>query len=407
MRLHDSRLTFFLPLFINYAKERNAMERYSVEKAMKILINNPFCYGKTVDTPYFFGREKELEEILLSMRNAAHLILYSPRRNGKSSLVLKALKELKAEGHPTVYIDFFKVTSREKFIELYAREVVRPLKNWTRTLKRLQGMVRGIQPSMGMDGSGMPELRLSVDPLHVASAFEDIINIPAATKQEKCWIVVFDEFQEVEKLNGDSFEKELRARLQHHTNVSYVFLGSQRHLLMNMFSRKDRAFYNFGKLIRLQKPREDESLRFLTERFTEGGFPITGDLGRMIIEQTRNIPYYLQYLASEIWEYSRLSEKTPEEVHHEALERILINQSDYFQGLRSQLTSFQTRLLTAVATNGSGSYETGFLQKYRLFPTSSIQKAYHRLTELDILEKTDSRFTISDPFFERWLKSQG
>ena len=83
------------------------------------MIDNPFSYGKTVDGPFFYGRDTELDEIRLSMRNATNLIIYSPRRIGKSSLVLKALKDLENEGHPVVYIDFFKVSSREKLIELF------------------------------------------------------------------------------------------------------------------------------------------------------------------------------------------------------------------------------------------------------------------------------------------------
>jgi hypothetical protein len=111
------------------------------------MIENPFSYGKTVDVPYFYGRKKELEEIKLSMRNAMNMIIYSPRRIGKSSLVIKALRALEAEGHPTVYIDFFNVTSREKFIELYARELMRGQSNWTKGLKWIQGLIRGIQPA--------------------------------------------------------------------------------------------------------------------------------------------------------------------------------------------------------------------------------------------------------------------
>lgn len=370
------------------------------------MIDNPFCYGKTVDEPFFYGRKKELEEVKLSMRNATNLIIYSPRRLGKSSLVIKALKDLESEGHPTVYIDFFKVSSREKLIELYAREVVRPLHNWEKSLKWIQGLIRGIQPTMGLDQSGLPELRLSIDPVQSARAFEDIINIPAKSKQEKCWVVVFDEFQEIEKLNGESFEKELRASFQHHKNVSYVFLGSQRHMLLNMFSRKDRAFYNFGKLFQLQKPSEDDAITFLAERFNAGGYAVSEELIREILDSTRGIPYYVQYLSAEIWECARLASKNPAEIYPQALGRLLINQSDYFQGIRSQLTSFQVKLLSAIALNGFGNYETAFLQKYRLYPTSSIQKAYKRMTDLDILEKQTNQFCITDPFFELWLKQQ-
>jgi hypothetical protein len=252
----------------------------------------------------------------------------------------------------------------------------------------------------------LPELRLSIDPVQSARAFEDIINIPAKSKQEKCWVVVFDEFQEIEKLNGESFEKELRASFQHHQNVSYVFLGSQRHMLLNMFSRKDRAFYNFGKLFQLQKPSEEDAITFLAERFNAGGYAVSEELIREILDSTRGIPYYVQYLSAEIWECARLASKNPAEIYPQALGRLLINQSDYFQGIRSQLTSFQVKLLSAIALNGFGSYETAFLQKYRLYPTSSIQKAYKRMTDLDILEKQTNQFCITDPFFELWLKQQ-
>ena len=101
-----------------------------------------------------------------------------------------------------------------------------------------------------------------------------------------------------------------------------------------------------------------------------------------------------------------MTSQNPEEIYKQALERLLINQSDYFQGIRSQLTAFQVKLLSSIAWNGFGSYETEFLQKYRLYPTSSVQKAYKRMTDIDILEKQTNQFFISDPFFELWLKQQ-
>jgi uncharacterized protein len=368
--------------------------------------NNPFSYGKTVDEPYFYGREREVEEIRISMQNATNMILYAPRRIGKSSLVIKVLRELEAAGHPVVYIDLFKVSSREKLIELYAREVVRGMKSWEKGLQWIQGVIRGVEPALGLDHAGMPELRLSIDPLQSARAFEDILNIPARSKREKCWVVVFDEFQEIEKLGGEAFEKELRANLQHHKNAAYLFLGSQRHMLLNMFSRKERAFYNFGKLYHLEKPSATDSMTFVTRRFAAGGYVIDASLAQQMVEQTRNIPYYLQYLGAEIWEIAQLSAKKPAEVYAAALDRLLINQGDYFQGIRGQLTPFQMKLLTAVAINGTGSYESEFLQKFRLFPPSSVQKAYSRMIDLDILEKQANKFCLTDPFFEMWLKRQ-
>lgn len=366
--------------------------------------SNPFKYGKTVDGPFFYGRERELEEIKLSMRSALNLIIYSPRRMGKTSVVLKALRELEEEGYPTVYIDFFKVTSREKFIELYARELMRGEADWKRGMKLLQGVIRGIRPVMGFDPGGSPELRLTVDPQLAAAAFDDVINIPAKQIRKKPWAIVFDEFQEIEKLNGNSFEKELRANLQHHQHAGYTFLGSQRHLMLNMFSRKERAFYNFGKLFRLQKLPEEESLQFILERFNAGGYTVPEAVAREIVVQARNIPYYVQYLCAEVWQLARVSGKTPEAVAEEGLKQVLTNQTDYFFGMISQLTAYQLQVLTSVATEGSGSFAGEFLERHRLYPASSLQRAYKRLIDLSILEKQEGKFVVEDPLFEMWVR---
>ena len=124
--------------------------------------DNPFSYGKTVDDPFFYGRKREIDELTLSLQGGSNVILYSPRRYGKSSLIKKILKGLEKEGYNTVYIDFFKITSKEKFIELYAREVTRTLPALGKGLKKIQEVIRGIRPAIGLDHSGLPEFRITM-----------------------------------------------------------------------------------------------------------------------------------------------------------------------------------------------------------------------------------------------------
>ena len=126
-----------------------------------------------------------------------------------------------------------------------------------------------------------------------------------------------------------------------------------------------------------------------------------------IITQSRNIPYYLQYLSAEIWESAMLSGKSPDTIYPEALDRLLRNQTDYFLSLTSNLTSFQRKMLNAIADQGTGNYENAFIQKYALNPVSSVQKGFKRLIELNLLEKEGNVFVLSDPIFEVWIKKEG
>jgi len=367
------------------------------------MMNNPFRYGTIVDDPYFYGRHKELEEITTSVKNGANLILYSPRRYGKTSLVLKILKSLKQEGYNTIYIDFFKVTSRDKFIELYSREIFNLHSSFEKGILRLKELIRGIRPVIGWSNAGKPELSIRIDPALAAEAFEDVLNTPVRT-EGKSWIVVFDEFQEIERLNGESFEKELRAVIQHHQQVGYIFMGSQKHMLVNMFSRKNRAFYNFGKLYQLQKPDPTDATTYLNDRFAISDFEPSKDLLGKIIITSRNIPFYLQYLASEIWEMMALQVTLTDNLFEQAIQRLLLNQNDYFLGIWMQLTPYQRKTITAIAANETGSYDKKFLQEYNLYPVSSLQKALKSLTNQDILEKENTRYRLNDPFFELWIK---
>ena len=129
-----------------------------------------------------------------------------------------------------------------------------------------------------------------------------MLDLPQKLAADKPWIVVFDEFQEVNKLNGDRFEKEMRASLIHHNKVSYIFMGSQTQMLLNMFTHKNRAFYQFAKILELKKIPVEIMQQYLIERFNQSGFTGIENVASSIIDTAENIPHYVQYLASSAWE---------------------------------------------------------------------------------------------------------
>ena len=307
---------------------------------------NPFRYGIAVDDPYFIDREQELKDFHQWLTSGQSLILYSSRRYGKTSLILKLLKQLDAAGYRTVYIDFFKVYSRQRFIELYYRSVIEALPFWEKHLKKISSLTKNFKPLFSLDDEGKPVLSIEWNAGSLPE-MDEILNMPQKLAGNKPWIIVFDEFQEINKLNGENFEKEMRASMIHHDKVSYVFLGSQTHMLLNMFTHKNRAFYQFGKIFELQKIPEEIQIKFLRSGFKGSGMKITPGIFEEIIRISDNIPHYVQYLASATWETGLEKDMTADKtILEKAVQKILINQTDYYTSLYDNLTAYQKKYYT-------------------------------------------------------------
>ncbi|MBC8488168.1 MAG: ATP-binding protein [Bacteroidetes bacterium] len=366
---------------------------------------NPFRYGKVVDTPYFINRKDEIRQMTSSLQAGQSMIIYSPRRYGKTSLVSKVLKVLKAKGYHTIYLDFFRINSAQKFIEEYYKQIILQYTPWEKALKKFSSLVRGIKPMVTLNNAGIPEFSFQITDQTLTTTLAEIIDLPQKISGNKKWIVVFDEFQDINKLNGENFEKEMRSLIQFHTSVSYVFLGSKRHLLLNMFTRQNRAFYNFGKLIELQKIPATEMSRFITAGFKSTIGVIERELCLRLINYCDNIPYYIQYLASEFWDVCIEKNDTPSSgLLNEALARLIINQSEYFANLFEILTPYQQKVLEAITVENKNIFTKEYNKRHHLSANSSTQRAIKKLLEKEILEKTENTFSFSDPFFKKWLE---
>jgi AAA+ ATPase superfamily predicted ATPase len=365
---------------------------------------NPFRYGTVVDEPFFINRVNEMAEIKQALLSGQNLILYSPRRYGKTSLIKKVLKDLNTQGYPVVFIDFFKIPSREKFIQEYSREIFRNYTSWEKALKRITGLMKSVKPVISVDEHGIPEASVKFEREEITAALDDIINLPEKLSTDKRWIVVLDEFQEIERLNGENFEKELRSAFQLHQKVSYVFMGSRKHLLTNIFTRKNRAFYNFGRLFKLDKIQPDEISKFLIKGFESVGTHFNDKLVARILDLTGNIPYFVQMLASVLWDQT--AGKAPEitEDHiQQALEKSLWHQNDFYLSVLQQLTSYQQKVLQAIAKENSGIFTNDYAKRNYFSAVSSTQRAVKRLEEEDIIVKTENAYHFEDPLFRIWL----
>ena len=369
---------------------------------------NPFKFGSIVSGKFFYNREDELLRIKQTLAGGNNITLYAPRRYGKSSLVNKALKELANEGFVTVYLDFMSVYSRETFINTYAKVITKSQSaSLENTVKKIAKFISGIVPSLSFDSSGMPTFSFSwIEGNNKEQTLIDIINLPdkLAGTDEK-WIIAFDEFQEITKLNGENFEKLLRSCIQNHQNVSYLFLGSKTHLLKDMFNNKNRAFYNAAAVMGIDKIDEDKSVEYLKTRFKSSQINIDQITAEHLLHLIANIPYYIQFIAYEIWQSIILTDRNKVTLNDidEAIESILRLKSDYYWELTNKQTAYRKKVLYTISQSVTELFSKHTTSKYNLGAVSSTQKAIEAFIEDGIIERVQGKYEFSDPVYKIFI----
>jgi len=373
------------------------MDNYNVFKM------NPFKYGSVVSDPYFIDRENEVEDLSRSIKGGANIILYSPRRYGKTSLIKRVGEKVREDGMTVLYLDLFKVNSREQFLSLYYQTVLEGIAGWEKSLKTISSFLKSVRPLITMNQDGTPSVWLDIPPQNKTQSFSEIVNLPEKLAGKQRWVIIIDEFQEIENFGGESFEKELRAVIQHHQHVSYILMGSRKHLLLGMVTRKNRAFYNFGKLVYLDKIPAEYWRIHLKKSFDQQMLPCKDEIIESLIQTAENIPYYVQYLAFELLECSVYSGSPDDSTLQMAISRIMVNQQDYFQTLWESLSTTQQKTLKGLVVHDKFVFSKEFLNQHKIHTTSGVQRSIEVLMRRGIIDKQNEIFNFEDPFLKKWL----
>lgn len=363
---------------------------------------NPFKYGGVVSEPYFIDRVEETIQLTGSLAASQNIILYSPRRYGKTSLIMKVAGELRKRGITVIYFDLFRANSRESFLELYYQSILKSVPGWEKIMRKVAGLLKASRPVVIMDKNGLPSVTLDFDRRLQSQSFTEVVDLPEKLAGKERWVVIFDEFQEISRLNGQDFEKELRAVIQHHKNVNYVLMGSKKHLLPGMVTRRDRAFYNFGKPVNLEKISEAEWIRSISAKMQSTGIPFNVEKIISLIAMAENIPYYVQYLASKVWELA-IGGQTEGDLLNLAVSRLINNQSDYYMTLWNNLSILQQNTLNALVIENSKVFSKDFISRHRLGTSSGVQSAIKVLLNDGILDFHNDEYIFEDPFFRQWI----
>jgi hypothetical protein len=350
-------------------------------------MRNPFKFGTLVDGEFFTDRVTELESIQRMLDSENHLVLISPRRFGKSSLVAKAVK---ASRRPSISLNMQNMLSIEDFASKILRELFRlyPLERIRHLMThfRIAPTVSTNPITNGIDVSFQPVINGIV-------LLEDAMALlEKVSTENKKLIVVFDEFQEIMNIRK-GLDKQLRSIMQEQQHLNYILLGSQESMMTEIFERKKSPFYHFGKLMHLSKIPYEDFRTYVAERL-----PLKEASQNSVVDDILSFtglhPYYTQQLSAQVWEmmtYDKLFDNVVSEAvnaiiqtHDLDFERLWLsfNRTDRFimQSLSSQKNPLQNRQMA----------------------TSTTFSAIKRLMKAGYVIRTED-YEVEDPFFKTWI----
>ena len=350
---------------------------------------NPFKFGTIVEDEFFTDRVNELEQIKQMLDSENHLVLISPRRFGKSSLVAKALQQI---GRPSITIDFMKVLNVEDLAAQILRQVFRLHK-----FEKVKHFMKNFRvvPTLsynpltdGMDVSFVPSVGKA------SAMLEDSMDLLEKVSSAKNrLIVVFDEFQEVNSIDKN-LAKQLRAIMQRQKGLNYIFMGSQESMMEEIFEKKKSPFFHFGERMNLKKIPYEDFYAYIESRLPKMPAAQKATITEEILKFTNVHPYYTQQLASAVYNAITYGKITENVVAYAVKKQVEEHSLDY-ERLWTNMNRTDRKVMLTLANGGNPITD-------RSVPTSTSFSSIKRLLKQGYLIKTTG-YELEDPFFGEWI----
>lgn len=355
------------------------------------IMENPFKFGTVVDSPYFTDRVEELSIVKQTLNSHNHLVVISPRRFGKTSLVRKAVVE---SSKPYIFINMQQVTNMEDFAAMLLKGVFR-----IHPIERIRHLFTNFRVVPTISSNPITNsIEVSFQPTFKTDLLiEDALGLVEKVGDADCrMVVVLDEFQEIIGLEKN-IDKKLRAIMQEQQCVNYVFLGSQESKMTQIFERKKSPFYHFGRLMRLEKIPRTDFFNYITSRLDT--LTNEGDaIADVILDETDCHPYYTQQVSSVVWDMLYYQKEKTTDVVAKAINQLVITHDLDFERLWLTFNKTDRKMLQLLC-KGQSPYEQ------RQIPTSTSFSALKRLMQDGFVIRTDT-YLIEDPIFRHWIKGR-
>jgi hypothetical protein len=376
---------------------------------------NPFTFGALALDHAFTDRERELKELLADMENGQDVVLYAPRRYGKSSLVVRVSQKALRRDVLVGYCDLMRTTTKERFASALAKTIYNDIESpGEQVVERAANLFRRlrIRPTMEVDADDL-SLRFTFTtgrrPSDIDDTIERLLELPGkiAAERKRRVALVFDEFQEIVGLDRN-FPNLMRAVFQTQPEVGHVYLGSKRHVLERIFNDKNEPFWRSAKQVELGPIAPSKFAPFIRKRFDQTEKAITPDALARLLEITAGHPYATQELAYAVWQLVPSGHHAfPDDVEA-ALEQVLRSEHNHFANIWDEAPATQRLLMLALAEEPAEAvYSAAYRDRHELPGPSTVGIALQALERKEIAGRADdgSRVLV-EPFLAEWLRRE-
>ena len=373
-------------------------------------MDNPFII-KSYESKYLFcDREEELQLMLRNCINGTDMTLISQRRVGKTGLVLRLFDELhdvRPDIH-TIYFDIFASRNIDDFIKLMAEATMKQFPSKTSMGEKLLTFIKSLRPQLSFDTiTGEPQLQIAYQTAHekefTLKGLFDFLD----SQNEKI-VIAIDEFQQIRDYPEQNMEALLRTYIQQAHNLSFVFCGSKKHMMADIFANEKNPFYNSTIFVTLDKISEESYSTFIRRLFNERHRSITDEALQFILDWTRRHTYYTQQLCHTV--YANESESITIDDVKIACEELMKQGEAVYLQYRQMLTDKQWSFLIAVAKEGSVQQITAsaFLKDHKIGTPSVSRRLAEALCEKGLLNDNvtldGTNYSLNDVFLSHWME---
>ena len=374
------------------------------------IMKNPFVIKPYESKELFCDREEELSLMVQGCINHTDMTLISQRRMGKTGLILRLFDELHETGlnRQTIYVDIYASRSIDDFIKLLAEAAMRTFQPKSSIGEKLISFIKSLRPQLSVDTiTGEPQLQIAYQTMHekeyTLRGLFDFLNA-----QGEPVIVAIDEFQQIRDYPEKNMEALLRSYIQQTHNLTFIFCGSKKHLMADIFANEKKPFYSSTTFISLEKISEASYANFIRHHFNLDGRTSDDESIQFVLDSTRRHTYYTQQLCHTI--FANGDKNVTLDVVRAACGQLMKQGEAVYLQYRQMLTDKQWNYLIAVAKEGCVKQITAsaFLKHHKIGTPSVSRRLAEALVEKGLLNDDvridGTTYTVSDVFFSHWLE---
>ena len=366
-----------------------------------------FVYGMSVEGENFTDRVQETKRLKMDLENGINVILVSPRRIGKSSIVKKVMKEITNPKIRMVFMDIYDCRSEYDFYNRFATELLKQSATKVeQVIENIKKFLVRLTPKISFSPEPMSEYSLSLGITPQNYAPEEILQLPEiiGKSQGVDVIVCIDEFQQIgEMADSLTIQKRLRGIWQHQRNVTYCLFGSKKHLMTMLFQNRKMPFYQFGEMMYLEKIPTEDWVPFICSRFERQGKRISEELAQRICETVEGNSSYVQQLSWNV--LAETDHVSTEEDFNRGVDALLAQCSGLFEEQLKGLTGFQMNFIRALCDGVTTDFGSkAILETYHLGSKSNVSRIKLALQNKEMIDIVKDKVYLEDPVFKIWFK---